>query len=160
MAGRVVHHRRLDGVGQCVLPLGVHLLGAVAAHAQEIDGLAAGQRAHHHGEVELAPAGVGDVGEVPSLALLVGDAAPVLPAHQRVQLGVLVDGLVDAAQVPRLFEHSEMLMQICVTHLAASCLNPSLSDVSVSFRSPVWHSPDVGASCGCRTETDGFGSKR
>ena len=75
-----------------------------------------GQRPHHHGKVELASAGVGDVGEIPRLSLLVGNAAPVLPAHQWMQLRVLVDGLVDAAEMPRLFKHSQMLMQICITH--------------------------------------------
>ena len=97
LAHRVVHQHGGDGIGESVLPFLVHLLGAVAAHAEKVDGLAAGQGAHHHRELEAAPAGVRDVGEVPSLAVLVGNAAAVLPPHQRMQLGVLVDGLIDAA---------------------------------------------------------------
>ena len=62
------------------------------------------------GKSNLRPRESVTLEEVPRLALLVGDAASVLPAHQRMQLGVLVDGLVDAAQVPRLFEHPQMLM--------------------------------------------------
>ena len=45
------------------------------------------------------------------------DAADELPAHQRVQLGVLVDRPVDGEQQPLLLECLEMLMEIGIAAL-------------------------------------------
>ena len=39
---RVVHHHWRDGVGESILPLLVHLFGAIAPHAEKIDGFASG----------------------------------------------------------------------------------------------------------------------
>ena len=52
------------------------------------------------------------MGEQEGAALVLGKAALELPAHQRVQLGVLVDRSVDAGHEPLRFEHGEMVLEI------------------------------------------------
>ena len=52
------------------------------------------------------------MGEEEGLALIFGHAADELPAHQRLQLSVLVDGTVDAHQQPCGVQRGQMLVQI------------------------------------------------
>ena len=55
---------------------------------------------------------VDDVGEEERLALGLVHAADELPAHQRMQLGILVDRPVDGQEKSRLPERGQMLVQI------------------------------------------------
>jgi hypothetical protein len=70
------------------------------------------QRADHDWNVVFAALGVGDVGEDKGAALVLGHAADELPAHQRMQLGVLVDRGVDARDQAGGFEIGEMILEI------------------------------------------------
>ena len=55
-----------------------------------------------------------DVGEQERLALCLVHAADELPAHQRMQLGILVDRPVDREQQAALTQRIEMLVQIAI----------------------------------------------
>ena len=73
----------------------------LAAHADGVDLRRRRQRADHDRNVVFAALGVGDVGEDEGAALVLRHAADELPAHQRMQLGVLVDRGVDARRPGR-----------------------------------------------------------
>ena len=89
------------GIGCCAArdPARVDLLER-AADADAIDLAIGGEPADQHRDVVLAPLAVDDVGEQERLAVLLGDAAAELPAHQRVHLGVLVDRAVTVISRP------------------------------------------------------------
>src|SRR5262249_61889277 len=55
---------------------------------------------------------IGDVREQDRAPLVLRDAADELPAHQRVQLRVLVDGPVDADQETARLEIGQVLLQV------------------------------------------------
>ncbi len=61
------------------------------AHAGAVNRAVAGIGADDDGKSILPAAAIDDVGEKKRLALVLFDAADILPAHQRMQLGVLVD---------------------------------------------------------------------
>ena len=84
----------------------------LAAHADGVDLRRRRQRADHDRNVVFAALGVGDVGEDEGAALVLGHAADELPAHQRMQLGVLVDRGVDALDQAGGFEIGEMILEI------------------------------------------------
>ena len=83
-----------------------------APHAEAINFPISRQRADYHGERILAAAAVDDIGEQESLALVLLDAADELPAHERMQLRVLVHGAVNGQQQAPLVERCEMLVQV------------------------------------------------
>src|SRR6185437_4403286 len=58
------------------------------------------------------PLGIGDVGENERAAFIFRHATDKLPAHQRVQLGILVDGCVDPLHEAQGIECSEMFLEI------------------------------------------------
>ena len=115
LAFRVVHGDRLDRLGQGFFPKLVHLVGAVAAHAEKIDLRISRQSANHHRHIVLPSLGVGDVFKQPCFAFFFRQAA-VLPANQRMELRVFVDESRDASQQAMLFEIFQMLMQIEIRH--------------------------------------------
>ena len=82
-----------------------------------VDFLIGGQRADHHGDVEAAAPGIGDVGEQEGPPIGFRDAAAELPADQRMQLGILVDGLIDGHQKPGRVQRREMLLQVAISAL-------------------------------------------
>src|SRR5580704_9819040 len=84
----------------------------LATHADGIDLRRRRQRADHDRDVVFAALGVGDIGEHESPAFLFRHAADELPAHQRMQLGVLVDRGVDARDQAGGFEIGEMILEI------------------------------------------------
>ena len=86
--------------------------GAVDADA--VDFAVGGEPADQHRDVVLAALAVGDVGEQERLAVLLGDAAAELPAHQRVHLGVLVDRTVDRDQQAGFVERAHVVVQVRV----------------------------------------------
>ena len=111
MADRLVDQPRLDRIGDGVIPFGLDV-GERRTHADAVDFRIGGNGADHHRHVVFAAEPVGDVGEQEGLALGLVDAADELPAHQRMHFGVLVDGPVDSAQQPALFQRGDMLVQI------------------------------------------------
>ena len=60
----------------------------------------------------LRPVAVDHVGEQEGAALGLRDAADELQPHQRMQLGVLVDRMIDPRQQAARFEIGEVLLQI------------------------------------------------
>ena len=103
-------HRRdriVDGVGPGRFDVFDRL-----AHAERIDARRGGERADHHRHVVTFAGAVGDVGEQERAPLILGEPALELPAHQRMQLGVLVDRTIDARDQPLRFQRGEMLLEI------------------------------------------------
>src|SRR5262245_5638215 len=82
------------------------------SHADGIDARRGGERPDHDRHVVCAAAGVGDVGEQEGAALVFGEAALELPAHQRMQLGVLVDRPLDAHDEALRLEQREVLLEV------------------------------------------------
>ena len=82
------------------------------AHADGIDFRRSGKRANHDGHVVPPPLGIANVREQERPPLVLRDAAEELPAHQRVQLGVLVDGPVDAQEKTACCKISKMLLEV------------------------------------------------
>ncbi len=113
VAGRLVHDAGRDGVRDRVVPFRLDLRYR-GAHADAVDGAVGGDGADHDGDVVFAAVPVMDVGEEERLALGLVQPADELPAHQRVQLGILVDRPVDGQEKSRLPERRQMLVQIGV----------------------------------------------
>ena len=116
MAGRLRDHARRDGVGDGVVPFGLNLIHR-RLHADGIDFAIGGDGADHHGHVVFAPEAIHDIGEQKGLALGLVDAAHELPAHQRMQLAVLVDGPIHLHQQTRRAQRIEVVMQVAVAPL-------------------------------------------
>ena len=70
------------------------------------------QRPDHYRHVELAPVHALYIGEHEGAALGFVQPALELPAHQRMQLGVLADGPVDLHQQAALFQTAELFVEI------------------------------------------------
>ena len=111
LARRLVDVHRLDWIGDRVRPRGLDLRRR-PSHADRIDTGRSGKRAHHHRHVVSAAGAVGYVGEQEGAALILAKTALELPAHQRMQLGVLVDRAVDAHQEALRLEQREMLLEV------------------------------------------------
>ena len=62
--------------------------------------------------VVAAAVSADDVGEQEGAPVRLVEAAAELPAHQRMQLGVLVDRAIDAHEEPRRFKIGEMLGKV------------------------------------------------
>ena len=82
------------------------------AHADGVDLRRGRQRADGDRNVVTAPRQVDDVGEQERAPLILGEPALELPAHQRVQLGILVDRAIDAHQQPLRLERGEVRLEI------------------------------------------------
>ena len=82
------------------------------AHADRVDFRRGGERADRDRNVVAPPGAVDDVGEQKGAALLLGEPALELPAHQRVQLAVFVDGVIDAGDQAARFEPAQMFLEI------------------------------------------------
>ena len=82
------------------------------AHAERVDPGRCRERADRHRHVEAAAVGPYHVGEQERAPLLLVEAALELPAHQRMQFGVLVDLAVDAHQKAGRFQVREVLLEI------------------------------------------------
>ncbi|MNC87595.1 hypothetical protein D3C83_33290 [compost metagenome] len=96
-----------------MVPPGLHFLG-LRAHARAVNLAVAGISAHHHGEAVFPSQPVHHIRKQERLALLLLDAADVLPAHQRMQLRVFVHRPIDREQQPFLSQRIEMLVQVGV----------------------------------------------
>jgi hypothetical protein len=120
LAGRAGHEHRRDGLGDRLLPGRPDGLERGRVHADAVDLGVGGQRAHDDVDVVAASAAVDHVREQEGLARVLRDAAAELPAHQRVQLGVLVYLRVDAVEQPRPVQGLQVLGQVGVLpgHLA------------------------------------------
>ena len=79
-----------------------------------VDRRIGGDGADHHRNIVFAAARIDDVGEQEGLTLRLVEAADELPAHQRVQLCILVDRPVDGAQQAALLKDVKMLVKIAV----------------------------------------------
>ena len=81
-------------------------------HADGVDARRSGERADRDGHVVPPPFEIDHVGEQKCAPLIFAQPALELPAHQRMQLGVLVDRPLDAYQEPCRFEPRQMLLEI------------------------------------------------
>ena len=90
------------------------------SHADRIDARRGRERTDRHRDVVAAAGRVDDVGEQECAALILGEPALELPAHQRVQLAVLVDRAIDAHQQPLRLQRREMRLEI-ERRTAADC---------------------------------------
>ncbi len=82
------------------------------AHADGVDLGRCRQRADRDRHVVAAAFAVDHIGEQKGAPLLFVQAALELPAHQRMQLGVLVDRPLDAHEQAIGFEPRQMLLEI------------------------------------------------
>src|SRR5262249_36091329 len=82
------------------------------AHAGRVNLRRSGERADHHRHVVAAALAVGDVAEQEGAALLFRHAADELPAHQRMQLGILVDRPGDAHKETSRGKIGKVLLEI------------------------------------------------
>ena len=115
-------YARRDRMGDRMIPLRLDLIDR-HAHAGAVDRAVRGNRSDHDGDRILAAAAIGDVGKQERPALGLVEPADELPAHQRVQFGILVDRLVDGQQQTALFERLEVFVQIGITALAVAHRN-------------------------------------
>ena len=84
----------------------------LAAHADGVNFRRSRERPDHNRNVVLAALGIDDVGEDKRPAFFLRHAADKLPAHQRVQLGVFINGCVDALDQAGGFEIGKMFLKI------------------------------------------------
>ena len=84
----------------------------LGAHAERIDFRRRRDRADDHRHVVFAAGRVDDVGEQEGAALGLRDAADELQSDQRMQLGVLVDRMIDPRQQAPRLEVREVLLQV------------------------------------------------
>ena len=111
LATRRADGNRRDGIGNGPHPGfadGVDRL----PHADGIDFGRGRERADHDRNIVAAALGVGHMREQERAALVLGHAAQELPAHQRMQLGVLVDGAVDANEQTLRLKIGQMILKI------------------------------------------------
>ncbi len=113
LAGRIRDHARRNGIGDGRDPGRADLLEWLA-EARAIDGRIGGKTRDQHRDVEAVMLGIGRVREQERLALGFRNAATVLPAHQRMHLGVFVDRLVHDHEQARACEREHVLVQVRV----------------------------------------------
>ena len=89
-------------------PIGVDRL----PHADGIDLGRGRERADHDRNIVAPALGVRHMGEQEGAPLVLGHAAQELPAHQRMQLGILVDGAVDANEQTLRLKIGQMILKI------------------------------------------------
>ncbi len=111
LARRIRHHARRQGRGDRLDPGRPDLLER-PAEADAVDLAVRRQPGNQHGDVEAAALGIRRLREQEGLALRLWDAAAILPAHQRVHLGVFVDRLVDHDEQARARQRQHVLVQV------------------------------------------------
>src|SRR5262249_10396216 len=120
-------------------PGGVRLIDGYT-HADLVDATAGAGRTHKNGHVVMPSLGVEDVSEQPGLAFVRAHAAAELPAHQWMELGILVDRLVDPDQEAGVIEGFDMIPEIAVTTACyadcAAALHRSISVRRYQRRTP------------------------
>ena len=82
------------------------------AEADAVDVAVGGQPGDQHRAVEAPALAIGRLREQERLALLLRDAAAILPAHQRMHLGVFVDRLVDHDEQACARQRQHVLVQV------------------------------------------------
>ena len=87
-------------------------VGDRLAHPDGVNLWRSGQSADGDRNIVTPSRAVDDVGEQESPALVFSEPALELPAHQRVQLAVLVDRPVDARHQAARIEQTQMLLKI------------------------------------------------
>ena len=111
LAARGIGLDRRDRMRDRVHPALADILDR-SAHAERIDFGRGRNRAHDHRHVVLSAGGVHDIGEEEGAAFCFGNAADELQPDQRMQLGVLVDRMIDPRQQPPRLEIREVLLEI------------------------------------------------
>src|SRR5688572_8222806 len=110
LAGRVGDAARSNRLADSGAPGTADVLEA-AAEADSVDGVVAGKPRHQHRAVIGAAGGIRGAREQERLALLLRNAAAILPANQWVDFGVFVDPTIDDEQQAGLRQRGDMLVQ-------------------------------------------------
>ena len=111
---RLLHNARRYRIRDRLLPAWLHFFRR-CVHAEAVNAPVARERADDD-RILVAPAfGIDDVREQERFALMLFDAAHILPAHERMKLGILVDWPVYRQQQALLAQRLEMLVQIRVS---------------------------------------------
>ena len=111
LARRILDHAWRDRIGDRIDPGGADVFQRLA-EAGAIDRAVGREPGDQYCAVVAAPLRVGRLREQERLALRLGNAAAILPAHQRVHLGVFVDRLVDDDQKVFARQRQHMLVQV------------------------------------------------
>ena len=82
------------------------------AHPHGIDFRRRRKRANRNRHVVALPARIDHVGEQKSAPLIFPQPTLELPAHQGMQLGILVDRPIDAQEQPARIERREMILEV------------------------------------------------
>src|SRR5579862_8005641 len=114
--GAVLDHDWGHGIGARLLPLSANRIHR-AAQTEGVDPTAGRKGPYHDGHGVLVAGAIHDVLEQEGLALGLGDAASELPAHQRMELGVLVDGALHADQQAGSFESVQVVVEVRISSL-------------------------------------------
>jgi hypothetical protein len=131
---RVVHQARRNRVVARLSPARADLVDR-AAHAHAVDTPAGGEHGDGDGHLVTVAVAVHDVLEQERLPLGLGDAATKLPAHQRVHLGVFVDGALDADQQASGLQRGEVFTQVGVAALGGARAHCGHSALPLGARS-------------------------
>ena len=111
LAGRRMDPRRRNRIGDRPHPGAADFRDRLP-HADGVNVGRSGKRADHDRDIVAPTLGVGDVGEQERSPLVLGNAAQELPAHQRMQLGILVDRPLDAHQQAVGLEIGQVMLEI------------------------------------------------
>src|SRR5262249_53835659 len=82
------------------------------AHADRVNARRGGQGSDRHRDVIAAATADDDIGEQKSASLVFAQPTLELPAHQRLQLAILVDGAIHAPEHAFGFEALRMLLKV------------------------------------------------
>ena len=113
MAGRGCHEPWRHRVCDRVVPFGRDVLDR-RVHADRVDRAVGRDRADHDRHVVGAATAVDNIGEQKRLAVGLIEPTDELPAHQRMQFGILVDHTIDGEQQALLAQRVKMLVQIAI----------------------------------------------
>ena len=111
LAGRIGDLARRHRIGNGLDPGRADLVERLA-EADAVDIAVRRQARDQHRDVEAAAFGIGRLREQERLAFGLGNAAAILPAHQRMHLGVFVDRLVDHDEQPLARKREHVLVQV------------------------------------------------
>jgi hypothetical protein len=111
LAARGAHRDRRDRVGDRTHP-GLADVLDLLPHAHGVDIGRGRERADHDRNIVAPALRIGHVREQERAPLVLRHAAKKLPAHQRMQLGVFVDGTVDANEQAVRLEIGQMILEI------------------------------------------------
>ena len=154
VARRVCDHPRRDRIGNGLDPGLADLLERLG-ETDAIDFSVRRQARHQDGDIEAPALGIRRLGEQECLALRLGNAAAILPAHQWVHFCVFVDRLVDDDEQPRARKRENVLVQVgVVARMLGRAVAIALKRAQRTLACSIVHRPPP-PTHGCRTRGEG-----